>query len=484
MTLDLGQPSEKQKEFFLARERFVGYGGARGGGKSWAVRVKSTLMALGYAGIKILILRRTFPELRENHILPLRALLTGIATFKESEKRFYFPNGSSIIFGYCATEGDVLQYQGQEYDVIFVDEATQFTEFQFSTLTACLRGANRFPKRMYLTCNPGGVGHAWVKRLFVDREFRADERPEDYRFIKALVDDNKVLMESDPDYVRMLDNLPTEELRRAWRYGDWSVFMGQYFTMWDERVHLVDPFPVPRHWARYLTLDYGLDMLAAYWVAVDEQGLAYVYREAYKSGLIISEAAELLREMGLDGAGVIYAPPDLWNRRQDTGKSAADIFAECGVPLTKADNRRVQGWYDMAEHLRVRRLPQQGNKTGGHEKTGRAGARRHFSGARAYSPLAEGEEGVTEEVIGEGAERYAALRIFRGCCPNLVRCLPLVQIDEKNPNDVANEPHELTHSVDAIRYFCAGRPLPAERPKTEEELWEDSELSEFLDYGR
>ena len=143
--------------------------------------------------------------------------------------------------------------------------------------------------------------------------------------------------------------------------------------------------------------------------------------------------------MGLDGVGVIYAPPDLWNRRQDTGKSAADIFAECGVPLTKADNRRVQGWYDVAEHLRV---------------------------------------------IGEGAERYAALRIFRGCCPNLVRCLPLVQIDEKNPNDVANEPHELTHSVDAIRYFCAGRPLPTERAKTEEEEWEEGELSEFLEYGR
>lgn len=484
MTLNIGTPSEKQREFFLARERFVGYGGARGGGKSWAVRVKATLMALGYAGIKVLILRRTFPELRENHILPLRAMLNGIATFKESEKRFYFQNGSSIIFGYCATEGDVLQYQGQEYDVIFIDEATQFTEFQFSTLTACLRGANKFPKRMYLTCNPGGVGHAWVKRLFVDRAFRADERPEDYRFIKALVDDNRVLMESDPDYVRMLDNLPTEELRRAWRYGDWSVFMGQYFTMWDETVHLVDPFPVPRHWARYLTLDYGLDMLAAYWIAVSEEGLAYVYREAYRSGLIISEAAELLREMGLDGVGVIYAPPDLWNRRQDTGKSAAEIFAECGVPLTKADNRRVQGWYDMAEWLKVRRVQPQPCSDPRRRRSRGGRPARCPTRAGSSTASADGARGVTEEVTGESEERYAALRIFRGCCPNLARCLPLVQIDEKNPNDVANEPHELTHSVDAIRYFCAGRPLPAERAKTEEEEWEDSELSEFLEYGR
>ncbi len=156
MTLNL-KPNPKQVEFFLAKARFVGYGGARGGGKSWAIRQKAKLLALNYPGIRMLILRRSFPELRENHILPLKQDLKDVARYKDSEKAFSFPNGSRLIFGYCADEHDVDQYQGQEYDVIFIDEATHFTEYQYSTLTACLRGANPFPKRMYLTCNPGGV---------------------------------------------------------------------------------------------------------------------------------------------------------------------------------------------------------------------------------------------------------------------------------------------------------------------------------------
>ena len=179
----LGRPQPKQALFFNAQQRFVCYGGARGGGKSWCVQRKAILMAARYGGIRILLLRRTLPELRENHIRPMRRLLRGAAEYRATDKTFEFPNGSVIVFGYCDSEDDVEQYQGQEYDVIFMDEETHFTEYQYQTLTACLRGANDFPKRMYLTCNPGGVGHAWVKRLFIDRAFRGGEKPEDYVFI-------------------------------------------------------------------------------------------------------------------------------------------------------------------------------------------------------------------------------------------------------------------------------------------------------------
>ena len=189
MQWDIGKPNPRQIEFFKARARFIAYGGARGGGKSWAVRKKAAGLALSYPGAGILIVRRTFPELRENHILPMTADLAGIARYRDADKSFTFPGGSRIVFGYCSSESDVLQYQGQEYDVIFMDEATQFTEFQFTTLTACLRGANDFPKRFYLTCNPGGVGHAWVKRLFIDRRYKKAEHPEDYVFIAANVYD-------------------------------------------------------------------------------------------------------------------------------------------------------------------------------------------------------------------------------------------------------------------------------------------------------
>ena len=417
MQIDFGTPNPKQEEFLLSKTRFTAYGGARGGGKSFVVRLKAKLMALRYAGIRILIMRKTFPELRENHILPLMGELMGIATYKDSDKSFTFLNGSRLRFGYCDNDADVHQYQGQEYDVIFMDEATHFTEFQFSTLTACIRGVNGFPKRMYLTCNPGGVGHAWVKRLFIDRDYKPSENPDDYTFIQAKVTDNKVLMEQDPEYVKMLDNLP-DDLRRAWRDGDWDLFAGQYFTEFKRDIHVVEPFPIPKEWRIYRTLDYGLDMLACYWVAMDERGRAFVYKEAYRSDMIISKAAELINSMTTEQVKATFAPPDLWNRRQDTGKSVAQIFAEHGIMLTKASNARVAGWLDVKEWL---------------------------------SPYGEGE---------------ANLKFFSNCT-NIIRCLPQLQHDDHDPSDVSTEPHEITHGPDAIRYFCAGRPVPNKPKKLE-----------------
>lgn len=428
-------PQPKQTLFFQARERFICYGGARGGGKSWAVQRKAELLAFRYAGIRILLLRRTFPELRENHIRPMRRQLQGFACYKSADKTFEFPNGSLIVFGYCDREDDVDQYQGQEYDVIFLDEATHFTEYQFSTLTACLRGANSFPKRMYLTCNPGNVGHAWVKRLFLDRQFREAENPANYVFIPAKVEDNLALTRHDPGYLEMLDNLP-DGIRQAWRDGDWDVFIGQYFTEWRREVHVCAPFETPAWWRYYVTMDYGLDMLAAYLIAVDERGYAYVTRELYEGkdlgaghdGVIISDAAERLKR--LVGETPVYewlAPPDLWNRRQETGRSVADIFAEHGIFLTQTSNDRVDGWMAMKEWLKVH--------------------------------------------TDESGASTARLRIFPGCS-NLIRCLPMLQYDEKRPSDVATEPHEITHGPDAIRGFCvywttrsAGEPAAPKAPR-------------------
>ncbi len=156
----VGTPNARQQAFFAADTRYVAYGGARGGGKSWAVRKKAALLALRYPACKIMILRRTLPELRENHTRPLSADLNGIAVYKESDRTLTFPNGSLIRLGFCGNDSDVLQYQGQEYDFIFIDEATQLTEYQYMWISSCCRGVNRIPKRIYLTCNPGGVGHA------------------------------------------------------------------------------------------------------------------------------------------------------------------------------------------------------------------------------------------------------------------------------------------------------------------------------------
>lgn len=439
MRIEMEPPNEKQREFFMATAKYIAYGGARGGGKSWAVRKKAQLMALKYGGIKILIMRRTYPELVQNHIQPLLEDLNGVARFKETDKTFYFANGSKIIFGYCDSERDVNRYQGNEYDVIFMDEATHFTEYMFDTLKVCIRGTNGFPKRFYLTCNPGGVGHEWVKRLFITGDYRKGEDEKDYRFIKATVYDNTKLMETNGDYVQQLENLP-DDLRKAWLDGSWDLFIGQYFPEFDRDIHVCQPFTIPVHWTRYRVFDYGLDMLACYWIAVDEQGRAFVYDELYESNLIVSAAAEKILAKNSDLVMCTYAPPDMWNRVQDSGKSKAEIFYENGVPLVKAKNDRITGWMNVKEWLK--------------------------------------------QVSDEYGKVSANLKICSNCI-NLIRCLPAVQRDAKNINDVAKEPHELTHSVDALRYFCAGRPIPAAVPviRDEDDVTYDEGLDNLLQYG-
>ena len=194
--MHIDAPNAKQELFLRDKHKYIAFGGARGGGKSWSVRSKAKLMAQRYPGIKELIVRRTYPELINNHVNFLRPELKGIAKYNATEKKFTFRNGSTIKLGYCNGENDLLQYQGDEYDVIFFDEATQLMEDWIKKILACLRGANDFPKRAYFTCNPGGVSHGYIKRLFVDRQFEENERPEDYSFIRSLVTDNLALMKS------------------------------------------------------------------------------------------------------------------------------------------------------------------------------------------------------------------------------------------------------------------------------------------------
>lgn len=420
------------------------------------MRRKSVLLALRYPGIRVLILRRTYPELTETYVKPMRGEMAELirakqVRYKETSKEFDFSNGSLLMLGYCDTDADIDRYQGAQYDVIFIDEATQWPEDWYLILTACLRGVNDFPKRMYLTCNPGGVGHTWVKRLFIDREYKANENPEDYRFIQALVYENTALMEKNPDYLRQLQNLP-EKLRKGWLEGEWDLFDGQYFAEFRREKHVIQPFELPMRWRRYMTMDYGLDMLAAYWIAVDEEGKGYVYRELYEGrdngkgadgrGHIVSAAARRVRECMQPGERIEawLAPPDLWNRNRDSGRSTAELFAEAGIMLTKTSNDRIAGWRAVREWL-------------------------------------------ADMVDGHG-QTVPRLRIFT-TCTNLIRTLPAVQFDEKKPEDVATEPHELTHAPDALRGFCVFRSSPADPPPPEKmsgvEVFYDARLQSSAD---
>lgn len=426
MKLDLGTANEKQVQFFESRCLYTCYGGARGGGKSWAIRAKAVGGAIRWPGIRILIIRRTYPELQQNHIEPIIKMVPQtIGSYNGSLRTMYFTNGSFIKFGHAqSTTAIETEYQGQEYDWIFLDEATQFTEQEFRTLGGCLRGVNEIPKRFYLTCNPGGVGHRWVKRLFIDREFKTDspnpeenENPDDYCFIFASVTDNTALMNSKGGeaYKQMLSALP-EKLRRAHRYGDWNALSGCYFDEFTEGRHTCQPFTIPDNWLRYRAFDYGLDMFACYWVAVEPgTGRGYVYREYCQSNMIVGDAAQAILDNTLPGEKVTitFAPPDMWNRQKDSGKSMAELFMLNGVGIVKSNNNRVQG------HLQVKQM------------------------------------------LADLPDEKPGLVVFN-TCKRLIGDIQCIQADENNPSDCAKTPHDITHTVDALRYYCISRVLSTE----------------------
>ena len=434
MNLKIPAPNPKQRLFFRARERHVAYGGARGGGKSWAVRVKAVLLCLRWPGIRVLILRKTYRELINNHIEPLLAMLPAeLARYNKTEKVFRFAGGSSIWFGYCSNDSDLDQYQGAEYDVVFFDEATQFKEDWIRKINLAVRQPNGLPKRSYYTCNPGGVSHGYIKRLFVDRRYEEGEDPKDYRFIPALVTDNTALMQSQPEYLRNLQSLPPK-LRKAWLEGSWDLFEGQFFeefrddpAHYDDRqyTHVIRPFRIPEGWKCYRSFDWGYNKpFSCGWWAVDHDGVAYRVAELYgctgtpNEGVrhtpeqVFTAIAKMEKEHPqLKGRRIIgVADPSIWACQ--TGKSIASTAAEQGVFFTPGDNKRIPGWLQL--HYRL-------------------------------------------SFDGNGFPR---MYIFSDC-RDFIRTLPQLRYDPLKPEDLDTEGED--HIADETRYFCMARPIAPRR---------------------
>ena len=439
-TLDLGRAQPKQTLFLKDKHRHIAYGGARGGGKSWAVRTKSKLLAFRYPGIKILIVRKTYKELQNNHIEQLTAELAGFAKYNRSDKMFRFPNGSTISFGYCANEGDLGQYQGAEYDVVFIDEAGQLQESWIRKINLCVRGTNGFPKRTYYTLNPGGPGHAYFKRVFVDRNFNPDEDPDDYFFIQAKVEDNKVLMDKQPDYLRELENLPPT-LRAAWKDGRWDVYEGQFFEDFrdvpehykDRRwTHVIEPFEIPDGWTicRSYDFGYGKPFSCAWW-AVDYDGTIYRIMELYGCTRTPNEGVKWtpdkqfeeihkteMQHPWLKGKNIIgVADPAIWDASR--GESVADTAARYGVFFTPGDNERIAGW--MQCHYRLQ-----------------------FD-----------EDG------------YPRMYVFN-TCRAFIRTIPTLIYDEHRAEDLDTKMED--HVADEWRYFCMSRPIKPIRAVKEQRI--------------
>lgn len=441
IVLDMGPdgPNEKQLLAFQEKHRYVGYGGARGGGKSWFVRWKAILLCLHYPGIKVLITRRTYKELDNNHIQPLLRLLDGAASYNRSDKRFTFPNGSTINFGYCATDADLGQYQGAEYDIWFADEAGQFREDWLTNIDACVRGANAFPKRTYYTLNPGGPSHAYFKRLFVDQRYTPEEHPEDYSFIQALVTDNKALMDMQPEYKRSLEKLHPK-LRKAWLEGSWDVYEGQFFEEFRDDpkhyvdrqlTHVIEPFEIPAGWKIYRSFDWGYNKpFSCGWWAVDYDGVLYRILELYgctetpNEGFkwpperVFNEIHRIeVEHRWLSGKQITgIADPAIWDAER--GESIADVATKYRVYFTPGDNKRIPGW--MQVHYR----------------------------------LAFDDNG------------FPQMYIFRNC-KAFIRTVPMLIYDDHRVEDLDTSMED--HVADEVRYMCMARPIKPVLPEAQDD---------------
>ena len=359
-TLELPyEPFPRQQAFHASPAKYRLFGGAAGPGKSKALLMEAILQANEIAASDTLLLRRTFPELETTLLTYFRRDVPRelYRSFNEAKHVATWFNDSTTRFGYCQGENDVYQYQGAEFLFIGIDELTLFTLKQWQFLTSRNRcpvpGA--FPNMAGAT-NPGNIGHAWVKALWIDKKPAPGmERPEeydpaDYAFIRALIWDNPIYAQ-DENYLKTLNALP-RHLRQAFLEGDWNVFAGQYFDLFDLGRHTarIEEIGLRPWWPRWISLDWGFHHPAAvYWHAMTPEGRTVTYREFVQSGLSPRMLAQAIVERS-EGEKIaeIYLSPDAFAKRTAEATIAeqiGDVLAGGGLPRpSPADDDRVGGW--------------------------------------------------------------------------------------------------------------------------------------------
>ena len=405
-----------QTDFLAAPERDVLYGGAAGGGKSYAMLIDPLRFAHREAH-RALILRRSMPELREliDKSRELYPKAFPGCKYKEVEKLWNFPSGAKVEFGFLERDADVYRYQGQAYSWIGFDEITHLpTEFGWNYLASRLRTTDsEITPYMRCTANPGGVGATWVNKRYVDpyppNESFTGEDNLTRKFIPARLEDNPYLAE-DGRYEEMLQALPPTQ-RKQLLEGNWDVNEGAAFTEFDLDTHVITPFEIPLSWERVKGIDYGYaSESACIWGTVDpSDGTLIIYRELYRKGLTGEDLGKLITEMELDDPYSVQGVLDTaaWARTGTTGPTVGESLIRAGHKLRRADKNRVQGKIQIHEYLRV-------------QQSGRP-----------------------------------RLQIFN-TCPNLIRELQSIPLDKNNSEDV--DTHAPDHAYDALRYLIMSRP--------------------------
>lgn len=433
------KPNEgPQTDFLAAGEREVLYGGSAGGGKSYAM-LADPLRYMGHPSFSGLLLRHTTEELRElifksQEMYP--KIWKGIK-WSERKMQWTAPSGARLWMSYLDKEDDVLRYQGLAFSWIGFDELTQWpTPFAWNYMRSRLRStAPDLPVYMRATTNPGGRGHHWVKKMFIDpvapnKSFNATDidtgetlrYPAGHekagkplfkrKFIPARLKDNPYLSRQG-DYEAMLLSLP-EQQRRQLLDGDWDIKEGAAFTEFDRNLHVIEPYRIPSNWVKFRACDYGYGSYSAVlWFAVAPSEQIIVYRELYVSKVLATDLADKVLELEAEDGNIKYGVLDssLWHKRGDTGPSLAEQMIMRGCrwrPSDRSKGSRVAGKNEVHRRLQV--------------------------------------DEFTEE----------PRMVFFNNCVNTVSQLPAIPLDKKNPEDV--DTHSEDHLYDALRYGIMSRP--------------------------
>ena len=416
-----------QTDFLASAEREVFYGGARGGGKSYAMLV-DPLRYCDKEHHRALLLRRTMPELRDliTHSQRLYGRAFPGAKWREQEKEWRFPSGAKIEFGYAENMTDALRYQGQSYTWIGIDELPQYPSPDiYNFLRSSLRSVDpEIPVFMRSTGNPGNIGSQWVREMFVNpaepnKTFNLEistptgTKTITRRFIPAKLQDNPYLMQTD-DYYAMLASLP-EIQRKQFLDGDWDAFEDSAFPEFNKNTHVVDPFEIPKGWQRFRSADWGYSSPACVlWFAIDYDNNLWIYRELYTKKITADVFARKVLELE-KGEYIRYGVLDAstWAKRGDIGPSIAETMVQQGCrwrPSDRTPKSRISGKLEIHKRLKP----------------------------------------------SENEKKEPGLRIFSSC-RNLIRTLPILPLDESNPEDINTDVED--HAYDALRYGCMSRPM-------------------------
>lgn len=343
-----------------------------------------------------------------------------------------FPSGAKIITGHLKDENSYTKYQGHEYQKMVIEELNQIPrELDYLMLLASCRSTTAaIEPQIFCTANPGGVGHNWVKERFgiigTPREhiITTDKISGRKRiFVPSRIEDNPTLLKADPQYINFLNSLP-DALKKAWKDGNWDVFAGQYFAEWDHARHVVEPFTIPGSWRRFRSIDPSgrSGTTSCHWYALDSDGTVWVYREHYKTGMDIDEHAKAIKRLSDDKDGVSepygYTVIDSAAfAKAGYSETAAEIYERHGVVgLISSAKERVVGWNAVHQYLRW------------------------------------------------DEQNKPRLRIF-STCKEMIRTLPLLQHDERHPEDVDSSGDD--HAGDDLRYFLRTlREQKAPKPET------------------